>query len=384
MSMPTILPTGQLHPDLFNGPFVKRISSTPAAAGEPGVKVTGDAMAERWKAEEKRVNEYWREHRDEAIDLTPQLRGKGTPSTDYYSGKTVVENKGMGFIIETIDPTVYTAEDANKAAASGGATHGFFYRKTDFLFSAAQEYTALGENEVFRHRNINDVNFVRDTLDFFTNGNYSQTDVNRMQDQMTSIVRELAQQIKDGGTPDLSKVKTTLTVGGTEVSISQLLEMQKTGRELSESFSGMTSGSLTAHNTEAFAKMGIAKALGNYYGSDKGAIGQMFSQSMDRLYEKGLDQVERGHAWAQTVTYGARTSGNRDAVKTELGLAKLFSQMDTGSKSSLVQSFSSTLAQARSLVAQYCSQYNLPTTHVGLAGATVGIEKFFQTWMEKL
>ena len=384
MSMPTILPTGQLHPDLFNGPFVKRISSTPAAAGEPGVKVTGDAMAERWKAEEKRVNEYWREHRDEAIDLTPQLRGKGTPSTDYYSGKTVVENKGMGFIIETIDPTVYTAEDANKAAASGGATHGFFYRKTDFLFSAAQEYTALGENEIFRHRNINDVNFVRDTLDFFTNGNYSQTDVNRMQDQMTSVVRELAQQIKGGGTPDLSKVKTTLTVGGTEVSISQLLEMQKTGRELSESFSGMTSGSLTAHNTEAFAKMGIAKALGNYYGSDKGAIGQMFSQSMDRLYEKGLDQVERGHAWAQTVTYGARTSGNRDAVKTELGLAKLFSQMDTGSKSSLVQSFSSTLAQARSLVAQYCSQYNLPTTHVGLAGATVGIEKFFQTWMEKL
>ena len=384
MSMPTILPTGQLHPDLFNGPFVKRISSTPAAAGEPGVKVTGDAMAERWKAEEKRVNEYWREHRDEAIDLTPQLRGKGTPSTDYYSGKTVVENKGMGFIIETIDPTVYTAEDANKAAASGGATHGFFYRKTDFLFSAAQEYTALGENEVFRHRNINDVNFVRDTLDFFTNGNYSQTDVNRMQDQMTSVVRELAQQIKGGGTPDLSKVKTTLTVDGTEVSISQLLEMQKTGRELSESFSGITSGSLTAHNTEAFAKMGIAKALGNYYGSDKGAIGQMFSQSMDRLYEKGLDQVERGHAWAQTVTYGARTSGNRDAVKTELGLAKLFSQMDTRNKSGLVQSFSSTLAQARSRVAQYCSQYNLPTTHVGLAGATVGIEKFFQTWMEKL
>lgn len=384
MSMPTILPTGQLHPDLFNGPFVKRISSTPAAAGEPGVKVTGDAMAERWKAEEKRANEYWREHRDEAIDLTPQLRGKGTPSTDYYNGKTIVENKGMGFIIETIDPTVYTAEDANKAAASGGATHGFFYRKTDFLFSAAQEYTALGENEVFRHRNINDVNFVRDTLDFFTNGNYSQTDVNRMQDQMTSVVRELAQQIKGGGTPDLSKVKTTLTVGGTEVSISQLLEMQKTGRELSESFSGMTSGSLTAHNTEAFAKMGIAKAVGNYYGSDKGAIGQMFSQSMDRLYEKGLDQVERGHAWAQTVTYGARTSGNRDAVKTELGLAKLFSQMDTGSKSGLVQSFSSTLAQARSLVQQYCSQYNLPTTHVGLAGATVGIEKFFQTWMEKL
>jgi len=146
---------------------------------------------------------------------------------------------------------------------------------------------------VFRHRNINDVNFVRDTLDFFTNGNYSQADVNRMQDQMTAVVRELAQQIKDGGTPDLSKVKTSLTVGGMEVSISQLLEMQSTGRELSKSFSGMTSGSLTAHNIEAFAEMGIAKSLGNYYGSDKGAIGQMFSKNMDRLYEKGVAQVKK-------------------------------------------------------------------------------------------
>lgn len=382
MSMPTILPSGQLHPDALKGPFVKYInSSTPATTGEPGVKVSGDAMAERWKAEEKRVNEYWREHRDEAIDLTPQL---GSKRVDSYDGKTVVENKGMGFIIETIQPGVFTAEDANKAAASGGATHGFFYRKTDFLFSAAQEYTVLNDNEVFRHRNINDVNFVRDTLDFFTDGNYTQADVNRMQDQITAVVRELAQQIKDGGSPDLSKVKTTLTVGGAEVSISQLLDMQETGRGLSESFGGMTSGSLTAHNIEAFAEMGMSKALGNYYGSDKGAIGQMFSKSIDRLYEKGVAEVQRANTWAQTVSYGAKTSSNQQAVKTELGIADMFSKMDTGSKSGLIHSYSSTLAQARALVQQYCSQYNFPTSHVGLAGATAGIEKFFQAWINKL
>ena len=381
MSMPTILPSGQLHPDALKGPFVKHISSTPAATGERGEKVTGDAMAERWKEEEKRANEYWREHRDEAIDLTPQLGGK---RVDSYDGKTIVENKGMGFIIETIQPGVFTAEDANKSAASGGATHGFFYRETDFLFSAAQEYTALGGNEVFRHRNINDVNFVRDTLDFFTDGDYTQADVNRMQDQMTAVVRELAQQIKDGGSPDLSKVKTTLTVGGGEVSISQLLEMQKTGRELSESFSGMTSGSLTGHNIEAFAEMGIAKSLGNYYGSEKGAIGQMFSKGIDRLYERGMAQLEKADAWVKTVSYAAGTSSNRDAVKTERNIADLFSKLNTGNKSGLVQSFSSTLTQARALVQQYCSQYNLPTSHVGLAGATAGTEKFFQAWINKL
>lgn len=381
MSMPTILPSGQLHPNLFNGPFVKQVGSTSATTGEPGVKVSGDAMAERWKQMEERVNKAWKENRGSVIDLSGHF---SSSVTDFYDGKTVVENKGMGLIVETIDPSVYTAEDANKSAASGGATHGFFYRKTDFLFSAAQEYTALGENEVFRHRNINDVNFVRDTLDFFTNGNYSQADVNRMQDQMTGIVRELAQQIKDGGSPDLSKVKTTLTVGGTEVCISQLLEMQNTGRALSESFSGMTSGSLTAHNIEAFAEMGIAKSLGNYYGSDKGAIGQMFSKSMDRLYEKGVAQVEKAEAWAQTVSYAAGTASNKQAVRTELSIAELFSKLDTGSESSLTQNFSSTLAQARSLVQQYCSQYNLMTTHVGLAGATDRISKFFQSWMDKL
>ncbi len=382
MSMPTILPSGQLHPDALKGPFVKHISSSPSApAGGPGVKVSGGAMADRWKAEEKRVNAYWREHRDEAIDLTPQLSGK---RVDSYDGKTVVENQGMGLIVETIQPGVFTAEDANKSAASGGATHGFFYRKTDFLFSAAQEYTALGENEVFRHRNIDDVNFVRDTLDFFTNGNYTQADVNRMQDQMTAVVRELAQQMKDGGAPDLSKVTATLTVGGGEVSISQLLEMQKTGRELSESFSGITSGSLTGHNIEGFAKMGIAKSLGSYYGRDQGAVGQMFSQGIDRLYEKGMAQLEKADAWAKSVSYAAGTSGNRDAVNTERNIAGLFSKLNTESKSGLIQSFSSTLAQARALVQQYCSQYNLSTSHVGLAGATAGIESFFQAWTNQL
>ena len=374
MSMPTILPSGQLHPNLFNGPFVKQVgSSTSIATGEPGAKVHGNTTAEKG-------NKILLEDQDSVIDLSGRFSSK---RVDSYDGKKVVENKGMGLIVETIQPGVFTAEDANKAAASGGATHGFFYRKTDFLFSAAQEYTALGENEVFRHRNIDDVNFVRDTLDFFTDGNYTQADVNRMQDQMTAVVRELAQQIKDGGSPDLSKVRTTLTVGGGEVSISQLLEMQKTGRELSESFSGMTSGSLTGHNIEAFAEMGIAKSLGNYYGNDKGEIGKLFSSAVDRLYKKGIAQVEKAEAWGQTVSYAANTSGNKDAVKTELNIADLFSKLDTSSKSDFAQSFSSALSQARTLVQQYCNQYNLLTSHVGLAGATDNISKFFQAWMDR-
>ena len=95
----------------------------------------------------------------------------------------------------------------------------------------------------------------------------------------------------------------------------------------------------------------------------------MFSKGIDRLYEKGMAQLDKADAWVKTVSYAAGTSSNRDAVKTERNIADLFSKLNTGNKSGLVQSFSSTLTQARAMVQQYCSQYNMPTSHVGLAGA---------------
>ena len=383
MSIPTILPSGQLHPDLVNNAaFVTYVDSdTTAQGGQVGQKVH-QVGADTLKKDSERLSRDFRESRMDVVDLTSCFAQSSSAASD---GKTVIQNRPIGgFIVETIDPNVITAEDANKSAASGGATHGFFYRSTDFLLDAAKEYATLGENEVFQYRNIEDVNFVRDALDFFTDGNYSQSDVNAVQEQMTEVVRELARQIRNGENPDLSKLQSKLTIGGADVTISQLMDMQKMGRELSDSFNGITSGSLTANNIEAFAKMGIAKSLGNYYGNDNGEIGKLFSSAVDRLYEKGVAQVEKAEAWARTASYAANTSGNKDAVKTELDIANLFSKLDTSSKSSLEKSFSSVLPQARALVQQYCNQYNLLTSDVGLAGATDNISKFFQNWVERI
>jgi len=382
MSIPTILPSGQLHPDLVNNAaFVKYVDSgTTAQSGQAGHKVSGQTGT--LKEDSERLSRDFREGRMKAVNLDSYFTQRSSTSTD---GKTVIQNwPSGGLIVENIDPNVITAEDANRSAAAGGATHGFFYRSTDFLMDAAKEYAALGDNEVFQYRNIADVNFVRDALDFFTDGNYSQGDVNAVQEQMTAVVRELARQLKDGETPDLSRLQSKLTIGGADLTISQLMDMQKIGRDLSESFNGITSGSLTANNTEAFAEMGIAKSLGNYYGSNKGEIGRMFSAAVDRLYEKGMAQLEKAEAWTQTVSYAPNTPGSKDAVKTERNIADLFSKLDTSSKSSLAKSFSSTLSQARALVQQYCNQYNMLTSHVGLAGATDGISKFFQAWMDKI
>ena len=384
MSIPTILPSGQLHPDLVsNAAFVKYVDSgTTAQSGQVGQKVHQVGADTLMKKDSERLSRDFREGRMDVVDLTSCFAQSSSAASD---GKTVIQNRPSGgFIVETIDPNVITAEDANKSAAAGGATHGFFYRSTDFLLDAAKEYATLGDNEVFQYRNIADVNFVRDALDFFTSGNYSQSDVNAVQEQMTEVVRELARQIKNGESPDLSKLQSKLTIGGADVTISQLMDMQKMGRELSDSFNGISSGSLAANKIEAFAKMGIAKSLGNCYGSDKGEIGKLFSSAVDCLYEKSVAQVEKAEAWARTASYAANTSGNKDAVKTELDIANLFSKLDTSSKSSLEKSFSSVLSQARALVQQYCNQYNLLTSDVGLAGATDSISKFFQNWVGRL
>ena len=383
MAIPAILSSGQLHPDLVNSSvFAKYVGGGAAAqSGQVGQKLH-QTSANAWKTDSERLTQNFQAGKTDVVDLNSYFSDSISAAKD---GKTVVQNRPRGgLIVETIDPTVTTAEDANKSAAAGGATHGFFYRGTDFLLDAAKEYAALGDNEVFQYRNIADVNFVRDALDFFTNGNYTQNDVNAVQAQMTEVVRELARQIKNGESPDLDKLQSKLTIGGADVTISQLMDMQQIGRELSDSFNRITSGSLTANNIEGFAKMGIAKSLGNYYGGGKGEIGKLFSAAVDRLYEKGLAQVEKAEAWARAATPAANTPAGRDAIKTETDIAGLFSKLDTGSKGSLESSFSSALAQARALVRQYCKQYNLLPSDVGLAGATDSIAKFFQALAEKL
>lgn len=381
MSAITLLSNGALHPDLLNGSFVKYIGSqnqNQNLGQTTGVQLSFDPTAMEQKAKE--FTETL--HRNGAISLDNIASQNGAAKTDTYvpsasdaSGKTIIDNRAdCGLIVETIQYGVTTPSDANKSAAAGGATHGFFYHTTDFLMDAAERYATLGENEEFMFRGINDVNFVRDTLDFFTNGSYTEKDVAAMQDQMTSIVEELAQQIKDGKAPDIDQVKTTLTIGDAEVSLSKLLDMQQMGRKLSQSFDDISFGSLYEGNIQSFAEMGIAKAMADQYGEGQGALGAMFSNAMDRLYEKGVSQVERANQWVtQYCGKGGSIPANSEAVKVELEIADLFSNMEE-------DDFSETLSNMRDIVSQYCQKYGLTTSHVGLAGATVGVEKAYQAF----
>lgn len=375
----TLLSNGALHPDLLKNSFIKYVgpqNQTASAAGQTGARLSLDPEELEQKAKE--FTETL--HRNGAISLD-QVTGTRTdtyvPSASADSGKTIIDNRAdCGLIIGTIQHGVTTPSDANKSAAAGGATHGFFFHTTDFLMDAAEKYATLGENEEFLFRGINDVNFVRDTLDFFTDGNYTAGQVSEMQNQITSIVQELAQQIKNGDTPDIDKVQTKLSVAGVEVSLSALLDMQKAGRELSQSFEGFSFGSLGANNIQNFAEMGISRAFANLYGENHGVFGTMFSDAMNRLYDKGISKIENASRWVEQygISNGS-SAAHHEAVQLEFEIADLFAGMD-------VENFSDTLSQMRNLVEQYCKQNGLTTSYVGLAGATVGVEAFFQKGME--
>lgn len=400
MSISSVYPFGKVPDALLNNPHLPIVSMPPESEKQeevigqriksPMLDMDPEQRAQRDKEVTAQFHEAMR--KGEVVDLTPLLKppsGQNQDRYDPFEGKTVIENKGLGIQIESLftadGQPIITPDMENRRAQEEAATHGFFYHDTDFLTEAAKEYATLGENEVFRFRSINDVNFIRDTLDFFTKGDYTAKEVNAVQDQMTAVVEELAKQIKNGEAPDVSKLQSTLTIGGTDVTMSQILEMQKVGKGLKESFGDLTVGPMDA---AAYGKMGIAKAIGNAYGSGKGELGTMFSAAMDQLYEKGVRMAKESFA---NASFGRHESPNgqwkphqKDAFTTGLNIAETFSKLDTSSKENLAKDFTAKLSTVRSMVQNYCDKYGVPTSYVGLAGNTADLAAYFNGWMNQI
>lgn len=324
-------------------------------------------------------------------DLTPLLKpAPGSPTVDRYEGKRVVDNSCDPFSITLIvgDAPRGSSDWANKLQNSGAAIHTFCYEETDFLFEAAEKYATLADDEVFKCRDIDDGGFVHNTLSFFAGEkNYTQGEVNTMKDQMTTIVEELAQQIKKGEAPDLSKLQTKLTVCGVDVSLTELMEYQKVGRELMDSFQyGQLSAPLSGANVAEHAKMGLAKSIAELYGSDKGELGKRFAEGIGRVYEKAVAWQEKN----ASDDFWRDGYWSSEAVDIQVDSAKLFGHMKTSSKESMAEDLSQKLNQLQSRIRAYCYSfgnqlaYNPYGSVVNLNGTVRKIQDFFHSWMEKI
>ena len=320
-------------------------------------------------------------------DITNDVMPPGTfpdgPQVD-EDGKTIVENLWGGITVESrigADGQFITFPDeANQSAAKGAATHGFFYHTTDFLKEAAQKYSTLGENETFRFRGIHDAGFIRDTLDFLTNGNYTEKDVAAMKEQMKEVVLELAQQIKDGKEFDLSSVQTKLTIGGAEIGVGQIFELQSLGKDLEGVLNQTSVGQMDSF---AYAQKGLAKSIAEYYGKDYGAVGELFADGIGRLYEKSIQNVQKlnnsmnngygGIGWSQK---------ENDAVHTGLEISDLFADLNCSNKESFMADFNAKLSDMRTLVQQFGKKYNLSDSYLGIAGDMANLIKYMQSMIQ--
>lgn len=311
-----------------------------------------------------------------------ELCSQQTVDTD---GKKIIDNHDdvCGFIVRTNNQPGHTPETANAAAKNGAPTHGFFYRESDFLFDAAKTYAKLADDEDFRYRNIRDEGFVRDTLDFFTDGNYSEDDVHQMQEQMTDLVREMAKHVKNGEESDLDKMQTKLTVGGADVTISELINMQTTGRKLSRVLDDVGIGNQI--DPVGFGKIGIAKAVGHNYGASRGEIGAKFSGAVDRLYDKALSRVSRLSSAA--VEQAKDGSGiywrkiYKEVEKSDFQIADLFSKLDMSSKAAATKDLNAKMKQVDGIIEDYCRKHDVPAEFFKRAGDKDALMKYMESWL---
>lgn len=335
------------------------------------------------------INERLR-NGEKPIDLNPLFKAlPSTPKVDRYEGKRVVDNSDeLTFITYLVgDAPKGSYEWASDLQRRDAAIHSFCYLDTDFLYEAAGRYATLADDEAFMHRAIDDTSFVYDTLNFFTGGNYAYSDAAKMEDEITTIVEELAQQIKNGEAPDLNKLQNKLTIGGVDVSLTELMEYQKTGRELMDSFQyGHLSAPLSGASVAEHAKMGLAKSIAELYGSDKGELGKRFSEGITRIYEKAVARQEK-NASSDFWQDGYWSS---EAVNIQVDSAKLFGHMKTDSKESMTRDLSEKLNQLQSRIRAYCYSFGNQLWYapngsaVNLNNTMNTIQDYFQSWMKKI
>ena len=197
--------------------------------------------------------------------------------------------------------------------------------------------------------------FARATLDFFTRGAATQADFDRTKASIDNLLKEIAEMRKNGMEDDFSKLQGKIDIMGEQVSLLQLLDMQKEAARLTDGLfdKGIRFG--TEFFTEA-ARHGTIKAMGVEYGNKIGGnIGKMFSAAFA--------------AEADNFAVGVRNIGNhaitsdahafhKNALKNGAEmLYDVFAKIDTSSKENAVNSFNALNDEINNALQMFMNQY---------------------------
>lgn len=289
-------------------------------------------------------------------DLKVSETGWLTKTTGYLTGTITVHLIGRAVDAPEYTPPKYTAD--------------FFDASADFITKAAQEYAKTGSDETLTTPYYSGDKFVKSALDFFSTGNYTQADVDRMKASVESIIKELAEMIKNGEEADLSKVKGKVDIMGKQISLTQLLEMQEYGKELSNQLVGEKREFLGFGNdggVEYYARRGLIKSMGMSYGDQIGGdAGDLFKTAwgaeVDRHSQIFIDIDDRHRELIMkhlddkdkegTILHGnLRKNGAQ-------WIYDVFSKIDTSSKENALKSYKALSGEIDAAINKFYGQYS--------------------------
>lgn len=203
---------------------------------------------------------------------------------DYYGITTHKFNTETGLYDRYLNGSYVKSVD-NKYDAYGYRTYVqeredldqayFFHADLDFLMEAAEEYAKINSDQEYVYRPIMDDSFVRSTIDWFTQGMGGESDYKQLQKSIDNIVKELAEKLRKGEDTSLDKLDNKLNILGEEITVSELIKIQKKSLELSNNLGTIGYGTDKLADN---AKWGTIKKQGMAYGDKLGGkLGRLYS-----------------------------------------------------------------------------------------------------------
>ena len=281
-------------------------------------------------------------------------------SQEVRSGPNIIDNEEnkpkTGFFVTVTDEresNIYTFEDYE-----GTGDQYFFHAPADFLTEAAKKYAAISDQQDFKYRPTKDDDFVNIAISFFKGDSATDEEVKSVQKQMDSVVRELADRMKTGGSTNLHTLKSKITIEGTDMTIGDLLDMQ-------QSLNGFEGVMKTAYlscgtnDSGQFGKLGMLKPLIHVYAQSfapnlQKGVESAFGKAADGLYKKAVDFQENWHAQTLKEDGGYQYPNPYYTSDAYYGNVRenyyqIFSNLDSSSKAAMTKDFENRLQEFSAL-----------------------------------
>jgi hypothetical protein len=203
--------------------------------------------------------------------------------------------------------------------------------------------------------------FARATLDFFTRGTATEADIERMKTSLDNVLREITEMRRNGMEDDFSKLKNKIDIMGEQVSLLQLLDMQKEATRLNDQLYGVTGvesrirfGNSTF--TE-FARSGMVKAMGMEFGNKIGGnIGRMFSEAFAAEADNNALGILAWATLPEDADKGTQINNNALQIGAR-ALYEVFSKIDMSSRENAIKSFNALSGEIDNALLKHMNSY---------------------------